>query len=159
MMGTQATLTDSASSVAALDPSQPPHNQLQHNGLRNESILQRVELVPCQPAIAEQQQHYSIAAAVTDGSDEATAVAINEKVERGVTAANDGRRSVEYLPIIAAAKPCNAYFNACGLDLRHFVSQTEPRGPTACAQYSREYSRRLDYKAEAPTHQARHPHQ
>ena len=93
MTGARAILADSASSVAALDAGQPLHNQPRHNVLRDESVPQHLELVPCQPAIADQQL-CSPAVAMTDVSEEETAIVIDEKVERGVTAADDGRRSV-----------------------------------------------------------------
>ncbi len=115
MTGTRANLADSASSVAALETAQPPHHHPRHDGVRDESVSQHIELVPCQPATAEQQQHCGVAAAVIDSSDEDIAVGIQEKVERGVTAADDGRRSVKSLPTLGATTFL-AFNHAYGFD-------------------------------------------
>ena len=106
--GTRVTLADSASSAAALGAPRPPQNLPSHSIQRDESVSQHVESVPNQPA-SVQQRFYGAAAALTDGSEDETAVEVDEKVERGVTAANDGRRSVKSLPVDAALVTlCNA---------------------------------------------------
>ena len=101
LASTRFTLADSASSVAALDLAQSPQNLPSDKVPTAESRPQHMEFVPCQPALAE-QRHRSAMITSTNGSDdsetEETAVVIDEKVERGVTAADDGRRLAKFLP-------------------------------------------------------------